>query len=75
MELETTRQKNKENLQQAILVERERFTKMQWDMEELRRKSLEMELKLKSEQVIIPLSFFSSCILSFHLRFIMIEFP
>lgn len=56
MELETTRQKNKENLQQAILVERERFTKMQWDMEELRRKSLEMELKLKSEQVIIPLS-------------------
>lgn len=54
MELETTRQKSKENLQQAILVERERFTKMQWDMEELRRKSLEMELKLKSEQVIIP---------------------
>ncbi|KAK9945983.1 hypothetical protein M0R45_011470 [Rubus argutus] len=50
VELETTRQKNKENLQQAILVERERFTKMQWDMEELRRKSLEMELKLKSEQ-------------------------
>lgn len=66
MELETTRQKNKENLQQAILVERERFTKMQWDMEELRRKSLEMELKLKSEQVIIPLSLsclvFSLCI-------------
>ncbi|KAL6217006.1 hypothetical protein ACLB2K_010224 [Fragaria x ananassa] len=50
VELETTRQKSKENLQQAILVERERFTKMQWDMEELRRKSLEMELKLKSEQ-------------------------
>lgn len=66
MELETTRQKNKEHLQQAILVERERFTKMQWDMEELRRKSLEMELKLKSEQVIIPLSLsshiFSLCI-------------
>ncbi|KAM1313306.1 hypothetical protein ACFX2F_017344 [Malus domestica] len=50
VELETTRQKSKENLQQAILTERERFTKMQWDMEELRRKSLEMELKLKSEQ-------------------------
>ncbi|XP_024164890.1 PX domain-containing protein EREL1 isoform X2 [Rosa chinensis] len=50
VELETTRQKTKENLQQAILVERERFTKMQWDMEELRRKSLEMELKMKSEQ-------------------------
>ncbi|XP_050366291.1 PX domain-containing protein EREL1 isoform X2 [Argentina anserina] len=46
VELETTRQKSKENLQQAILVERERVTKMQWDMEELRRKSLEMELKL-----------------------------
>ncbi|KAK7410258.1 hypothetical protein VNO78_00893 [Psophocarpus tetragonolobus] len=49
VELETTKQKNKENLQQAILIERERFTQMQWDMEELRRKSLEMEIKLKSE--------------------------
>ncbi|RZC06130.1 PX domain-containing protein EREL1 isoform B [Glycine soja] len=49
VELETTKQKNKENLQQAILIERERFTQMQWDMEELRRKSLEMEMKLKSE--------------------------
>ncbi|KAK9280523.1 hypothetical protein L1049_014215 [Liquidambar formosana] len=49
-ELETTRQKSKENLQQAILIERERFTQMRWDMEELRRKSLEMELKLNSEQ-------------------------
>lgn len=50
VEVETTKQKSKENLQQALLVERERFTKMQWDMEELRRKSMEMELKLKSEQ-------------------------
>ncbi|KAK7311882.1 hypothetical protein RJT34_10334 [Clitoria ternatea] len=49
VELETSTQKNKENLQQAILIERERFTQMQWDMEELRRKSLEMEMKLKSE--------------------------
>ncbi|RDY14290.1 PX domain-containing protein EREL1, partial [Mucuna pruriens] len=49
VELETTKQKNKENLQQAILIERERYTQMQWDMEELRRKSLEMEMKLKSE--------------------------
>ncbi|KAF9615212.1 hypothetical protein IFM89_022474 [Coptis chinensis] len=48
VELETTIDKNKENLQQAILIERERFTQMQWDMEELRRKSLEMELKLKA---------------------------
>ena len=51
VELETTKQKNKENLQQAILIERERFTQMQWDMEELRRQSLEMEIKLKSELV------------------------
>uniref|UniRef100_A0A5B7A842 PX domain-containing protein n=1 Tax=Davidia involucrata TaxID=16924 RepID=A0A5B7A842_DAVIN len=50
VELETTKQKSKENLQQAIVIERERFTQMQWDMEELRRKSLEMELKLKSQQ-------------------------
>lgn len=51
VELETTKEKSKENLQQAILIERERFTQMQWDMEELRRKSLEMEMKLKSELV------------------------
>ncbi|PIA42352.1 hypothetical protein AQUCO_02000065v1 [Aquilegia coerulea] len=50
VELETTIEKSKENLQQAILIERERLTQMQWDMEELRRKSLEMELKLKAEQ-------------------------
>ncbi|XP_042497996.1 PX domain-containing protein EREL1-like isoform X2 [Macadamia integrifolia] len=50
VELESTKQKGKENLQQAILVERERFTVTQWDMEELRRKCLEMESKLKSEQ-------------------------
>ncbi|KAF5199703.1 Px domain-containing protein erel1 [Thalictrum thalictroides] len=50
VELETTIEKSKENLQQAILIERERLTQMQWDMEELRRKSLEMESKLKAEQ-------------------------
>lgn len=54
VELESTKQKNKENLQQAILLERERVTQMQWDMEELRRKCLEMESKLKSEQVFPP---------------------
>ncbi|CAN4076907.1 unnamed protein product [Withania somnifera] len=48
VELEATKQKSKENLEQAILVERERVTQMQWDMEELRRKSFEMELKLNS---------------------------
>ncbi|XP_073135989.1 PX domain-containing protein EREL1 [Henckelia pumila] len=47
-ELEATRQKGKENLEQALLIERERVTQMQWDMEELRRTSMEMELKLKS---------------------------
>ncbi|CAH1428124.1 unnamed protein product [Lactuca virosa] len=48
-ELETTKLRSKENLHQAILMERERVTQMQWDMEELRRKSLEMEFKLKSQ--------------------------
>ena len=51
VEFETAKQKNKETMQQAILIERERLTQMQWDMEELRRKSLEMELKLKSKEV------------------------
>lgn len=66
VEVETVRQKSKENLQQAILVERERFTQMQWDMEELRRKSLEMELKLKSksEKVHNVLSYLSCIITS-----------
>ncbi|XP_024961145.1 PX domain-containing protein EREL1-like isoform X3 [Cynara cardunculus var. scolymus] len=49
-ELETTKLRSKENLHQAILMERERVTQMQWDMEELRRRSLEMEFKLKSQQ-------------------------
>ncbi|KAL8256280.1 hypothetical protein R6Q59_031347 [Mikania micrantha] len=49
-ELETTKLRSKENLHQAILMERERVTQMQWDMEELRQKSLEMEFKLKSPQ-------------------------
>ncbi|KAL8090044.1 PX domain-containing protein EREL2-like isoform X1 [Apium graveolens] len=50
VELETTKQRSKENLQQAVLVEKERLTQMQWEMEELRRNSFEMELKLKSQQ-------------------------
>lgn len=52
VELETTKQKSKENLEQAILIERERVTQMQWDMEELRRRSMELELKLNSQQVV-----------------------
>ncbi|XVF35614.1 hypothetical protein REPUB_Repub18cG0161100 [Reevesia pubescens] len=50
VELGSTKQKSKENLQQAILIERERFTQVQWEMEELRRKSLAMELKLNPKQ-------------------------
>lgn len=50
VELETTKEKYKENLQQALSLEKERITKMQWAMEDLRRKSLEMELKLKSQE-------------------------
>ncbi|KAK8597455.1 hypothetical protein V6N13_094863 [Hibiscus sabdariffa] len=46
VELENSKQKSNDTLQQAILLERERFTQMQWEMEDLRRKSLEMELKL-----------------------------
>lgn len=51
VELETTRENCKENMQQTVLTEKERFTQMQWDMEELRRKCLDLELQLKSEQV------------------------
>ncbi|KAL5575561.1 hypothetical protein UlMin_017260 [Ulmus minor] len=50
VELETTSQHCKENMQQTVLTEKERFNQMQWDMEELRRKCMELELKLKSEQ-------------------------
>ncbi|KAG4178911.1 hypothetical protein ERO13_A10G072900v2 [Gossypium hirsutum] len=50
VELETTRENCDENMQQAVLLERERFTQMQWDMELLRKQCLEMELKLKKEQ-------------------------
>ncbi|KAH9614580.1 hypothetical protein KSS87_014011 [Heliosperma pusillum] len=50
VELESTKEKSKETLQQALSLEKERITKMQWDMEELRRKSLELELELKSQE-------------------------
>lgn len=51
IELDSLKQSGKENLQQAVLTEKEKFTQMLWDMEELRRKCVEMELKLTSEQV------------------------
>ncbi|KAL9405480.1 hypothetical protein Peur_002452 [Populus x canadensis] len=50
VDLETTTNNCKENMQQAVLIERERFTQTQWDVEELRRQCLELELKLKHEQ-------------------------
>ncbi|CAA6670487.1 unnamed protein product [Spirodela intermedia] len=56
-ELESSRQKSKENMQQAILVERERITQMQWDMDELRRRHWRWKgntgtgLRRKKEQV------------------------
>lgn len=50
VELEATKQKGRETLQQAILAERERITQMEWDMDELRRKYAEMESNLKMEQ-------------------------
>ncbi|KAK4427990.1 PX domain-containing protein EREX [Sesamum alatum] len=49
-ELESTKKSGKENLEQALSIERERCTQMQWDMEELRRKCMEMEFRLKAEQ-------------------------
>ncbi|OWM69615.1 PX domain-containing protein EREX [Punica granatum] len=50
VELETTRLNCNENMKQATFIEKEKFTQMQWDMEELRRKCLEVELRLKAEQ-------------------------
>ncbi|XP_006657182.1 PX domain-containing protein EREL2 [Oryza brachyantha] len=50
VELEATKQKGREVLQQAILAEREKITQMQWDMDELRRRNSEMESNLKIEQ-------------------------
>ncbi|KAI4355764.1 hypothetical protein L6164_004506 [Bauhinia variegata] len=50
VELETTQLNCKENMHRAVLTEKARFTQMQWDMEELRRKCREVEMKLKFEQ-------------------------
>ncbi|GAB2293637.1 hypothetical protein Dimus_027850 [Dionaea muscipula] len=50
VELETAREANKESLRNAVSTEREKFTQTQWDMEELRKKCMELELKLKAEQ-------------------------
>ncbi|XP_020547996.1 PX domain-containing protein EREX-like isoform X2 [Sesamum indicum] len=48
-ELEFTKKSNKVNLEQALSIERERCSQMQWDVEELRRKYMELEFRLKAE--------------------------
>ncbi|CAL1377730.1 unnamed protein product [Linum trigynum] len=49
-DLETTKDSCKENMQQAALKERERFTQMQWDIEELKNRYFEKEMNLEFEQ-------------------------
>lgn len=65
MELETIKQRNKENLEQALMTEKQSVTQMQWDMEEFRQKTFEMELKLKSKEV-MKFDIIPSQSLSFH---------
>uniref|UniRef100_A0A0E0E486 PX domain-containing protein n=1 Tax=Oryza meridionalis TaxID=40149 RepID=A0A0E0E486_9ORYZ len=50
VELEATKQKDREILQHAVLTEREKITQLQWDKDELYRKYSEMESNLKIEQ-------------------------
>ncbi|KAJ0076163.1 hypothetical protein Patl1_34565 [Pistacia atlantica] len=49
VELETTRDNCKENMQQATLIEKEKFTQMQWDLDELQKKCMATEQKLEYE--------------------------
>jgi len=49
-DLENARLKSRETLQQAVLLEREQVTQLQWDLEELRRKVFETEQSYKLEQ-------------------------
>ncbi|KAL0906303.1 hypothetical protein M5K25_024786 [Dendrobium thyrsiflorum] len=51
VDLNITKQRSKENLQQAILIERERLTQTQWAMDELSQKYLELETKFMFEQI------------------------
>ncbi|KAH0904493.1 hypothetical protein HID58_043996 [Brassica napus] len=48
VELETTRESCKQGMEQTVLKEKERFTQIQWDMEELRKQCMEMESLLNS---------------------------
>uniref|UniRef100_A0A1J3E2Y8 PX domain-containing protein n=1 Tax=Noccaea caerulescens TaxID=107243 RepID=A0A1J3E2Y8_NOCCA len=47
-ELETTQESCKRGMEQTVLNEKERFTQIQWDMEELRKQCMEMESLLNS---------------------------
>ncbi|KAK5770238.1 hypothetical protein PVK06_046388 [Gossypium arboreum] len=50
VELKTNREYCDENMQQAVLIEREKFTQIQWNIELVWKQCLEMEVKLKNEQ-------------------------
>jgi len=45
-------------MEKTVLDEKERFTQIQWDMEELRKQCMEMESFLNSIKVCVSLSFF-----------------
>ncbi|KAK6912239.1 Phox homology [Dillenia turbinata] len=52
VELEATKHSCKESMQQSVFLEKRKiYSKMWWDLEELRRKCLELELKLKMKRV------------------------
>lgn len=55
-ELALAKQKGKEDIQQAILSERESVTQVQWEIDELRRKYLDMESVLRFGQVYFAFS-------------------
>ena len=59
VELETTRESCKQGMEQTVLKEKERFTQIQWDMEELRKQCMEMESLLNSMKVCASLKFIS----------------
>ncbi|XP_010503583.1 PREDICTED: protein CROWDED NUCLEI 4-like [Camelina sativa] len=48
VELETTRESCKQGMEKTVLDETERFTQIQWDMEELRKQCMDMESLLNS---------------------------
>lgn len=49
-------------MEQTVLKEKERFTQIQWDMEELRKQCMEMESLLNSIKVCASLLVYFICI-------------